>query len=152
MVGEVTGVARGGGPEAAGGPAALPGPSQRWRRRVLVAPGLVVLGVLLLIGTAVLDDRHGKRAGALCRQLPLPWSLFALAWAALLCGLAGAAACGLFFRAAARTGRRGTASWQGTLALCICVCGTLPLLFEAVAVYGVHAEAGEAFWSCAGQS
>jgi len=60
--------------------------------------------------------------------------------------------CALFFRAAARDGRRGTASWQGTLALCICVCGALPLMFAAVAVYGVHAEAGEAYWSCAGAS
>ncbi|WP_329132603.1 hypothetical protein OG552_13570 [Streptomyces sp. NBC_01476] len=138
MTGEVT--------EAAWGPG--PGPTARWRRQVLAAPGLVVLGLFLLIGTAVLDDRHGRRADALCHHLPVPWTLFALAWPALLCGLAGPVLCGLLFRAAARTGHRGSASWQGTLALCICVCGTLPLLFELVALYGVHAESTAPSWHC----
>jgi hypothetical protein len=119
---------------------------------VLVAPGLTVLGALLLIGAALVDDRHGKRAAAVCHQLPVPWTLFALAWGALVCGVAAAVVCTLFFRAAAREGRRGVASWQGTLALCICVCGALPLLFAAVAVYGVQAEAGQAYWQCAGAS
>jgi hypothetical protein len=139
---------------AAGGGAQrpVPGPTARWRRRVLVAPGLTVLGALLLIGAALADDRHGKRAAAVCHQLPVPWTLFALAWGALVCGVAAAVVCALFFRAAAREGRRGAASWQGTLALCICVCGALPLLFAAVAVYGVQAEAGEPYWQCAGVS
>ena len=133
-----------------GVPAPLASPTQRWRRAVLAAPGLALLGVLLLVGAALVEDGHGKRAAALCHQLPVPWTLFVLAYAALLCGVAAPALCWRFFRAAARQGRRPAESWQGTLALCICVANTLPLLFEAVAVYGVHAEAGEGYWSCAG--
>jgi drug/metabolite transporter (DMT)-like permease len=125
-------------------------PTAGWRRKVVIAPALAVFGVLLVVCAAVLDDRHGKRASALCHHLPVPWTLFVLAWASLLCGLAASVLCALFFRAARRDGRRGTESWQGTLAVCICVAGALPLLFEAMAVYGVHAEAGEAYWSCAG--
>ncbi|MEE4544281.1 hypothetical protein V2S66_20155 [Streptomyces sp. V4-01] len=158
-MGDVTGLAESGTPGASGGSASaaaeperpLP-PTAAWRRRVLLAPGLALLGAVLVVATALLDDRHGKRASALCHHLPVPWTLFALAWASLLCGAAASALCALLLRAARREGRRGTESWQGTLAVCICVAGALPLLFEATAVYGVHAEAGEAYWSCAGAS
>lgn len=126
----------------------LPGP--RWRRWVLVAPGLAVAGFVLLLATALLDDRHGKRAAALCHRLPVPWTLFALSWASLLCGMAAVVVCALFFRTARRAGRQGAECWQGTAAVCICAADVLAVLFEAVAVYGVHAEAGEAYWSCAG--
>jgi hypothetical protein len=125
-------------------------PGAAWRRRVLAAPGLTLLGALLLVVCAVADDRHGHRASALCRQLPVPWTLFALSWGSLACGVAGSVVCAVFFAAARREGRRGSDCWPGTLAVCICVAGALPLIFEAVAVYGVHAEAGEAYWSCAG--
>ena len=131
-------------------PEEVPLPGPRWRRWVLVAPGLAVVGVVLLVATALLDDRHGRRAAALCHQLPLPWTLFATAWSSLVCGVAAAVVCGLFFRTARRAGQQGAECWQGTLAVCICVGNALALLFEAVAVYGVHAEAGEPYWSCAG--
>jgi drug/metabolite transporter (DMT)-like permease len=157
-MGDVTGLAASGTPEMSEGSAAAgvggPGrplpPTAAWRRRVLAAPGLAVLGVLLVVAAAVFDDQHGKRASALCHRLPVPWTLYALAWGSLLCGLAASVLCALLVRAARREGRRGTESWQGTLAVCICVAGVLPLLFEAMAVYGVHSEAGEAYWKCAG--
>ncbi|WP_328913823.1 MULTISPECIES: hypothetical protein [unclassified Streptomyces] len=141
------GLARGGTRGNDGGTGGLP-PTDRWRRRVLTAPGLAVLGVLLLIGTAVVEDRHGKRAGELCHHLPVPWTLYLLAYAALVCGVAATVGCALFLRAAARDGRRGLDSWQGTLALCICVANLPALLFEAVALYGVHAEAAQPYWQC----
>jgi hypothetical protein len=125
-------------------------PGARWRRWVLAAPGLALLGLVLLVGTAVEDDRHGKHAAALCHRLPVPWTLFASAWASLLCGLAAIVVCALFFRASRAAGQQGVECWQGTLAVCICVADVLVLLFEAVAVYGVHAESGEAYWNCAG--
>jgi hypothetical protein len=127
-------------------------PPARWRRRVLAAPGLVLAGVALLAVLIVLDSRRGEREAAQCRQLPLPWTQFAAAYAALLCGLAGSSLCVLLFRAAARAGTRGAASWQGTLALCICVANVLALLVEAIAVYAVHAAAGEPYWRCSGAS
>ncbi|SEO59808.1 hypothetical protein SAMN05216267_103236 [Actinacidiphila rubida] len=133
-----------------GRPAEVLLPEARWRRWVLIAPGLAVLGFVLLVATAVLDDRHGKRASALCHQLPVPWALFVGAWASLVCGVAAMAVCALFFRAARRAGRHGAECWQGTAAVCICVADVLVVIFQAVAVYGVHAEAGEAYWSCAG--
>lgn len=125
-------------------------PDARWRRRVLVAPGLAVAGFLLLVVTALEDDRHGKHASALCHRLPVPWTLFTGAWASLVCGVAAMVVCVLFFRAARRAGWRGAECWQGTAAVCICVADVLAVIFEVVAVYGVHAEAGEAYWSCAG--
>lgn len=147
-----SGGASGGAGRASGeGSGPLP-PTPRWRRAVLAAPGLALLGVLLLVGAALVEDRHGKRAAALCHQLPLPWTLFALAYAALACGVAAPALCWRLFRTAAREGRRGVESWQGTLALCICVANTLALLFEAVTVYVVGAEAGEPYWHCSGSS
>ncbi|MCL2733252.1 MAG: hypothetical protein FWE15_24965 [Actinomycetia bacterium] len=133
---------------AGDGEVRLPGP--RWRRGVLLAPGLAVLGFLLLIGTAVEDDQHGKHAAALCHRLAVPWTLVAMAWASLLCGAASVVVCVLFFRVARRAGQRGAECWQGTLAVCICVAGVLALIFQVVAVYGVHAESGEAYWKCAG--
>jgi len=125
-------------------------PGARWRRGVLLAPGLALVGVVLLVVTALLDNRHGKQAAALCHHLPVPWTLFATAWTSLVCGVAAAVVCVLFFRAARRAGQQGAECWQGTLAVCICVGDVLALIFEIVAVYGVHAEAGEPYWSCAG--
>lgn len=149
-MGEVIDLASGRAERAGAGPRPLP-PTARWRRQVLIAPGLAMLGVLLLIAAALVDDRHGKRAAAVCHQLPVPWTLFALAYAALACGLSAIAVCSLFFRAAARDGRRGAESWEGTLALCICVLNGLPVVFQALVVYGAHAEAGEAYWRCSGR-
>lgn len=155
-MGDVTDLAVSGASGTSGGAAAAGvrqqplQPTAAWRRRVLVAPGLALLGVALLVAGGILDDRRGKRASALCHRLPVPWTQFALSWGSLLCGLAASGLCALFVAAARRDGRRGTDSWQGTLAVCACVAGVLPLLFEAIAVYGVHAEAGEAYWSCAG--
>ncbi|MBY8876884.1 hypothetical protein [Actinacidiphila acidipaludis] len=131
-------------------PVPVPVPGPRWRRWVLVAPGLALVGVVLLLATALVDDRHGERASALCHHLPVPWTLFATAWMSLVCGVAAVVVCVLFFRAARRAGQQGAECWQGTLAVCICAGDALALLFEAVAVYGVHAEAGEPYWSCAG--
>ncbi|CAG6399429.1 hypothetical protein NMG29_38320 [Streptomyces cocklensis] len=127
-----------------------PPPAPEWRRRVLAVPGLVLLGVLLLVGAALLEDRRGNRADELCHQLAVPWPLFALAYAALVCGAAGLGVCGLLFRTARREGRRGVDCWQGSLALVISVPGALAVLLEATAVYGVHAQAGQPYWQCAG--
>lgn len=125
-------------------------PSARWRRQVLAAPGLALLGVAMLVAEVMLDNRQGRRAAALCHRLPVPWTQFAAAYAALLCGVAGSVLCVLLFRAASRVGARGAETWQGTLALCICVANVLALLVEAVAVHGVHAEAGDPYWQCSG--
>lgn len=155
---EVAGLAAGGadaggGAKKAGRPAARvrrPPPLPGWRRRVLAVPGLVLLGVLLLVGAALLEDRRGNRAEELCHQLAVPWPLFALAYAALVCGVAGLVVCGVLFRTARREGRRGVDSWQGSLALVISVPGALAVLFEATTVYAVHAQAGQPYWQCAG--
>lgn len=125
-------------------------PSARWRRRVLAAPGLALLGVALLVAGVWLDDRKGRREEALCHQLGVPWTQFVVGYAALLCGVAASVLCVLFFRTAARAGARGAESWQGTLALCICVANAVALLIEVVAVYGVHAEAADPYWRCSG--
>jgi hypothetical protein len=132
----------------AGAPVGLP-PTPRWRRQALAVPGLALLGALLLAGAALVEDRHGKRADALCHQLPVPWSLFVLAYGALVCGAAALVVCGLLFRTARREGRRGADSWQGSLGLVISVLDVLAVLFEATAVYAAHAQAGESYWSCA---
>jgi len=76
--GRADGASGGAGRASGEGSGPLP-PTPRWRRAVLAAPGLALLGVLLLVGAALVEDRHGKRAAALCHQLPLPWTLFALA-------------------------------------------------------------------------
>lgn len=127
-----------------------PPPERAWRRQVLAVPGLVLLGALLLVGAAVLLDRRGDRADALCHQLPVPWALFVLVYAALVCGAAALVVCGLLFRTARRAGRRGVDSWQGSLAVVISVPGALAVLFEATAVHAVHAQAGVGYWQCAG--
>lgn len=152
---DVAGLAMGGadaGGEAAeaGARVRRPPPGREWRRRVLAVPGLVLLGVLLLVGAAVVENGRGKRAEVLCHQLAVPWPLFALVYAALACGAAALAVCGLLFRAARREGRRGVDSWQGSLALVISVPGALAVLFEATAVYAVHSQAGAGYWQCAG--
>ncbi|MFG1809191.1 hypothetical protein [Streptomyces sp. NPDC049040] len=127
-----------------------PPPAAGWRRRVLSVPALVLLGVLLLVGGALLQNRRSKRADALCHQLQVPWTEFALVYAALVCGVAALAVCGLLFWKARREGRRGVDSWQGSLAFVISVPGGLAALFEATAVYALHAEAGEGYWRCTG--
>nr|WSX79165.1 hypothetical protein OH826_38120 [Streptomyces sp. NBC_00899] len=152
---EVAGLTAGGadaGGEAGGAAVRVwrPPPAPEWRRRVLAVPGLVLLGVLLLVGAALLEDRRGNRADELCHQLAVPWPLFALAYAALVCGAAGLGVCGLLFRTARREGRRGVDCWQGSLALVVSVPGALAVLLEATAVYGVHAQAGQPYWQCAG--
>ncbi|CAG7636776.1 hypothetical protein [Actinacidiphila bryophytorum] len=151
---DVAGLAMGGadaGGQARAGGARVrrPPPGREWRRRTLAVPGLVLLGVLLLVGAALLQDRRGKRADELCHQLAVPWTLFALVYAALVCGVAALVVCGLLFRASRRAGLRGVDSWQGSLALVISVPGVLAVLFEATAVYAVHSQAGAGYWQCA---
>jgi hypothetical protein len=123
-------------------------PPAGWRDRVLAVPVLALVAVGCFLATVVLSNGHLHQESSSCRWLEVPWTQFAVAYAApVAAGLALPLHIRLF-RTARRRGWNPLAAWDGRLSVAGAVVAGLLVLLGLVGVWLTHGQAAE---SAAGQ-
>lgn len=109
-----------------------------WRRALLLVPGLVALSIGLFAVYWIASDAHAAEQAAACVVIGTPWTVYASAYAALMCGLAGF---GLHFVLSRGVRRRGwvlASAWQGRVSSLTALVGWVPLATEALNIYFLY--------------
>jgi hypothetical protein len=109
----------------------------------LAVPVLVLLAFGLFALFVPMSNGHTHHESASCRWIPLPWTIWAVAYGGLAASVAALALRTVLGRLARSRGRSLDATWHGRLATGSAVVGCLALLLTLVAVYVTHSQAAE---------
>jgi len=124
------------------GPERVAAPPPPGRQRAALAVPVLVAGAFVLLGFFnSMSNGHTHRESASCHWMPLPWTIWAVAYGALAAAVAAVALRVVLGRSAKARGWSVDASWHGRLATGFAVLGCLAVAVAAVAVYLTHDEA-----------
>lgn len=118
-------------------------PAPGWRDRVLAVPVLALGAVGCFWATVVLSNGHVRRESSSCRWLEVPWTQFAVAYAAPVAAALALLVYFRLFRTASRRGWNPLAVWDGWLAVAGAVVAALLVLLGLVGVWLTHSQAAD---------